>query len=103
MFGNMFGDLEGKQAEMQEKLNDISLNGEAGDGAVLIEMTAAKRVTNVEISENLLSSERKEELEDLILSALDAVLQKVALKEKELSEDMIKNMIPGLGGLGDLF
>ena len=39
MFGDLFGNVEQQQKELQEKLSKIEVSGEAGDGAIRIVCT----------------------------------------------------------------
>jgi DNA-binding protein YbaB len=46
----------------------------------------------------------KEELEDLILEAVNRVIAAAAMKEQEESQAMLSKMLPGgMGNLGNLF
>lgn len=106
MFGNIFGNLEEKQQEIKEQLDGILVESQSGDGQVVFKMTAAKKVTAIEIHDDLLNTERKDELIDLLTIAMQDGLDQAAAKEQELSQDLIQNMLPGMGGLsglGDLF
>ncbi|MBO9152796.1 YbaB/EbfC family nucleoid-associated protein [Chitinophaga sp. GCM10012297] len=100
----MFGDLFGKLQEAQQKMNDskerlkhITVEGEAGNGAVKAVATGNREIKSLEIDPSLLAAERKEELEDLLISALNR-----ALKNAEHAwENEMKNVAGGmLGGMG---
>ncbi len=41
----MFGNIQEKQAEMQKKLAAITVEAEAGDGAVKVTANAARQIT----------------------------------------------------------
>lgn len=107
MFGDIFGNLEEKQAQLKEKLSQIEIISEAGEGKVKVKMNAAKDIHSIKMADELLAPERKEELEDLLITALETALQEVSEKEKEASKEMISDMMPGFGGnlpnLGNLF
>lgn len=107
MFGDIFGNLEEKQAELKKKLSQIEIKSEAGEGKVKINMNAAKDIHSIEMADELLDADKKEELEDLLITALETALQEVSEKEKEASKEMISDMIPGFGGnlpnIGNLF
>lgn len=99
----MFGNLEEKQKEMQEKLAQIELDAEAGGGVVKVKINAARQILDVTIDPEF-KYDDVEELEDLVLTAVNRAIAAAAVKEQEESQKMIKDMMPpGLGGLGDMF
>lgn len=96
----MFGGMEEMQKQMQEKLTAITVEAEAGDGLVKIKANAAREILDVSINADL---NDKEEIEDLVLVAINKVLALAAEKEQTEMQGMIGNMMPGgMGGLGDL-
>ena len=100
MFGDLFGKLQEAQQKMQEgkeKLANITVDGEAGEGAVKVTVNGNREVKGIAINEQLLSPENKEELEDLLITALNR-----ALKNAENAwEAEMKGVAGGmLGGLG---
>ena len=78
----MFGDLSGMMAKLKEaqqkieatklRLNTILIDGEAGNGLVKVTVTANRAVKNISISEELTD---KEEIEDLLVNALNKALE----------------------------
>ncbi|OQP64157.1 hypothetical protein A3860_22390 [Niastella vici] len=100
MLGDLFSKLQEAQQKMQEgkqKLANITIDGEAGDGAVKVSVTGNREVKTISVNDSLLSPERKEELEDLLITALNRALQNA---EKQYEEEM-KGVAGGmLGGLG---
>ena len=104
MFGDLLGNMEEKQKEIREKLAEIMVEAEAGDGAIKITANAAREITNISIDKDALDLEDVEQLEDLLLVAINRVIEKATAKEAEESQNLMKNMLPpGLGGLSDLF
>lgn len=101
MFGNLFGNMEEKQAEMRRQLTGILLEAEAGNGAVTVNVNAAREVLNININPDLLQSERQEELEDLLVVAINKALALAAEKEAEEAQKLVRNMLPP--GLDKLF
>ena len=96
----MFGGMEEMQKQMQEKLTAIVVEAEAGDGLVKIKANAAREILDVSINADLAD---KEEIEDLVLVAMNKVLALAAEKEQAEMQGMLGNMLPGgMGGLGDL-
>lgn len=100
MFGDLFGQMEEQQKALREKLSEIEVEAEAGDGAVKITANAAREITNIKLAPSVLDPEDPEQLEDLLLVAINRVLEKAALKEAAESQKLISNMLPpGMEGL----
>jgi hypothetical protein len=101
MFGDLFGQMEEQQKELREKLKGISIEAEAGDGAVQVSANAAREITNIKIDPAVVDTEDMEQLEDLLLVAINRALEKAAVKEAAESQKLINNMLPP--GMSDLF
>ena len=95
IFGKI-SQIKQKLAEGKEKLAGITLSGEAGNGAVKVTVDGNRQVKSIDVAADLLAPDKKEELEDLLLTALNK-----ALKEGENAwEAEMKNAAGGmLGGL----
>jgi len=79
-------------------------------GAVKVQATAAKRIVNITISENILTDYDKESLEDLLVTAVNRALEdagKRAAKEIKDASAGMPNMpnIPGMSmpNIDDMF
>ena len=104
MFGNMMGDFEEKQKALSEKLAGIIVEAEAGNGAVKITANANGEITNITIDKEALDWEDHEQVEDLLLVAINRALQLAEEKKAAESQKLIQDMLPpGLGDLGGLF
>jgi len=94
----MFGDMMGKLQEMQraveqskQKLDTISVFGESG--YVKVEVSGNRRVMQVLINQELSD---KEELEDLLIIALNKALEQAdKVNEAEMASSA-RGLIPGL-------
>ena len=100
MFGNLFGDMEEMQRRMQEKLALIEAEAEAGDGAVKVTANGNREVVNIRISPELLKSGDPEELEDLLVVAINRALADASEKGGAESQKMMKDLLPP--GMEDL-
>lgn len=99
----MFGGMEEMQKQMQEKLTSIIVEAQSGGGMVKIKANAARQILDVTIDPSL-DLDDKEELEDLLLEAMNRVIAAAAQKEQEESQSMLSKILPGgMGGLGNLF
>lgn len=100
----MFGDIKGKQEEMQKKLAAITVQAESGDDAVIVEANANKEILNISINAEKVDLSDKEQLEDLILIAVNRAIALAKEKEQEATQSMIQDLLPpGMGDLGNLF
>jgi len=98
------GNLEEQQAKMKETLTQIVVDAEAGEGAVKVQANAAREILNISIDKEKVSLEDTEQLEDLLLVAMNRVIELAAAKEAEESQKMVSNMLPpGMEGLTDMF
>lgn len=104
MFGDLMGNLEEKQAKMKEALSAIQVESEAGDGAIKISANANRKILNVTIDKSKIDLSETEELEDLLVVALNRALTEAAEKEAVEGQKLMKDMLPpGLGGISDMF
>jgi len=100
----MFGNMEEMQQQMKAKLAEITVEGEAGDGAIKVTSNAARQILNVSINKDLLDWEDQEQVEDLLMVAVNRALELAAEKEAAETQNMLKDMLPpGMGGLSDMF
>ena len=104
MLGDMFGNMEEKQQEMRKRLAEETVEGTAGDGAVVVKANANREIINITIKKEAVDIEDLEQLEDLLLVATNRALEAAAAVEAKEAENLLKDMMPpGLGNLGDLF
>jgi len=52
MFGDLFGNVEQQQQELQKKLATIEINGDAGDGAIKVTANANQKILNISIDKS---------------------------------------------------
>jgi nucleoid-associated protein EbfC len=74
---------------MQKGLAEQSVEGQAGGGMVKVTMTGAQQVTGVVIEPAALEEDR-EMLQDLIVAAVNAALE----KSKALAQERLGSMLP---------
>ncbi len=85
--------MQFKLQEMQEKLKDIDVEGEAGGGMVKATISCAGIVRGVNIDPSVINADDKETLEDLIVAALNNANDAKEARIKTETEEM-------MGGLG---
>lgn len=93
-------EMKKKMDEVQARLENISVDGESGDGkfTVQVSVTATKKVKSIHISDELMQSGDKEHLEDLILIAIERAMEKA----QNVAEAEARSTAMG-GGLSGLF
>jgi len=85
--------------DVKVKLESISVMGDAGNGMVKVTSTGNRNIQEVQISEELLKPENKEELQDLLVVAINRALQAAENVSESEMRAMMSSMMPGLGGL----
>lgn len=98
------GNMEERQAAMKERLAKIELEAEAGDGAVVVKANGNNEILNVSIDTSKLDMEDKEQLEDLVMVAVNRAIEKAKETAAVEAQKMITEMLPpGMGDFGNLF
>ncbi|MFK7905637.1 MAG: YbaB/EbfC family nucleoid-associated protein [Chitinophagales bacterium] len=91
----MFGDL-------QKNLDRVIVEAEAGDGLVKVEATASKKIYNISIDPSLVNKDDMEELEDLIVVAINRAM-KVADHHMEAEmQKMTSSFMPPNFDIGEM-
>ncbi len=84
--------LQKKMNEVQEKLENIEVEGTAGGGLVKVISSAKGNIKKVTIDETLMKASEKEMTEDLILAAINDAKKRA---EEKTAEEM-KNITGGI-------
>jgi nucleoid-associated protein EbfC len=95
-------EMKKKMDEVQARLENISVDGESGDGKYKIEVTvtATKKVKSIRISDELMQSGDKEHLEDLLLIAIERAMEKAqGVAEAEARSTAMGGGLSGLFGM----
>jgi DNA-binding protein YbaB len=96
MFGKL-NEAKQKAEEMKLKLDAITVEGSAQ--GVQIIANANKKIISLNISADLLKPENKEQVEDLLIVAIENVLEQAENISAAEMKAMMGGMIPGLGNL----
>ncbi|MBL7814464.1 MAG: YbaB/EbfC family nucleoid-associated protein [Saprospiraceae bacterium] len=100
MFGNLFGNIEQKQAELVEKTATIVV--EATVGGIKVVANGKKEIVNIAILDPSVL-EDKEQLEDVLMAAVNRALAEAGDKAAEEMQKSMEEMLPpGFGGLADM-
>ena len=99
----MLGNMQEQLQAVKEKLDTIMVEGEAGDGNVKVTTTASKRIENISIAQELIAEGDKEQIEDLLVVALNRALDKADVTSATEMQQAYNDIMPGLGGMSSLF
>ena len=104
MFGDLLGNMEEQQKAVQEKLANVKVEGEAGGGAVRVTADGNQKILNISINQDALDWNDREQVEDLVLEAVNRALEVSKEKAADEAQNLVKDILPpGMGGLKDLF
>ena len=84
--------MQFKLQEMQEKLKDIDVEGQAGAGMVKATISCAGVVRGVEIDPSVIDANDKETLEDLVTAALNNAHENKEQRIKDETQAMMEAM-----------
>ncbi len=76
------------QEEMQAKLSQVKVEGSSGGGMVKVVMDGAKNVLDVQIDPEVINSEDREMLQDLIVAAFNDASAKAEEEAKKLLQEL---------------
>lgn len=92
------GKLQQMKQEMdniKQRLDTITVDGEAPGGKVKVTVTGNRKVTDIQVAEELLQ-EDKEQLEDFLVMAVNSALAKADQVNEAEMQGAAKGMMPGL-------
>ena len=102
MFEKLF-EAKQKADDLKKRLDGITVSGSAEGGKISVTATANKVVQSVNIDEEFLKSADKEELEELLIVAINKALEQAENIHQSEMAALSRDMMGGLGGLGNLF
>jgi nucleoid-associated protein EbfC len=92
--------MQQQQEAMKLKLAEIIVESESGDGAITVKANANREILDIAIDKSKLDWEDTEQVQDLLVTAINRVLEKAQVKEQAEAQKMISDLMPpGLGGL----
>ncbi len=92
--------MQKQMATIQEELKIKTETGTAGGGMVSVTANGKNEILSIDIEQNIISSDEKEMLQDLIIAATNDALRKVKKFEKEEMSKLTGGMnIPGVSNL----
>jgi len=100
MFENMMGKLQEakqKMEDVKDKLDQIIVVGEAQ--GIKVSLTANKLVTNIDIPQMILDDGDKDQVEDLLIMALNRGLENAENVAQSEGASLMKGILPNIPGL----
>lgn len=88
-----------KAEEIKRRLDTVSVFAEVEGGAIKVTATANKAITGIEINEDFYKDADREEVEELLLTAINKVLQQAESVSAAEMQSATKDMLGGLGGM----
>jgi DNA-binding YbaB/EbfC family protein len=92
--------MQEQLARTQDELASLTTTAESGGGMVKVTANGRQQIISISIEKEVVSAEEKEMLEDLIVAAVNRVLD----QSRELSEskmnDAARGFMPNLPGMG---
>lgn len=92
-----------KAGEVKKRLHAISVSGSVEGGKAIVTANANKVVQSVNIDPRFLKEADHEELEELLVTAINKAMQQADNISQSEMAAMTKSMLGGLGGLGNMF
>ena len=86
-------EMQGKMAQMQDDLENVTVVGESGAGLVKATATAKGELKALDIDPSIFNGDEKEVVEDLILAAIKDAQSKAS----ERAQSEMAKMTEGLG------
>lgn len=84
--------MQFRMQELQERLKDVHVEGQSGNGLVKVSLSCAGVVGSVEIDPSVIKADDKETLEDLIIAAMNSANDAKEDKIKTETEKMMESL-----------
>ncbi|MEG0314209.1 MAG: YbaB/EbfC family nucleoid-associated protein [Erysipelotrichaceae bacterium] len=84
--------LSNQMKQEQDKINSLVYKEEVAGGAIKVEISGSYQINKIVIDEVMLNPENKEDLQDLLVMALNNALNKINLDHDNMIDDKAKNL-----------
>ncbi|CAN5448617.1 YbaB/EbfC family nucleoid-associated protein [soil metagenome] len=101
MFGK-FQDMQAKMKQVQDQLEDLIVDAEAGGGMVKVKANGNRKILAIELDDDVIDPSDKEMMEDLVVAGVNKALDKAETAAKEKMQEAYKGMMPGGGMPGGM-
>jgi DNA-binding YbaB/EbfC family protein len=92
-----------KAGEVKQRLDAITVIGTAEGGKITVTANGNKVIKSVVIDEEFLKDADKEELEELLVVAINKAMEQAENVSQSEMAAMTSAMLGGMGGLGNMF
>ena len=98
MFGKM-KEVQSRMKDAQETLRTVTQTGDAGAGLVKVTVNGLKNVLSIDIDPDIIKTDDREMLQDLIVAATNKALANVETKAREHLRQATEGLLPNIPGL----
>ncbi len=98
MFDKIF-EAQQKAGEMKKRLDDITVTGTVEGGKITVTANANKVIQSIVISDEFMKEADKDELEELLVTAVNKAMEQADNINQSEMAAMTKNMFGDLGGM----
>lgn len=88
-----------KAEEIKKRMDTVSVFGEVEGGSIRVTATANKAITAIEIDADFYKQADKEEIEELLLTAVNKALDQAEKVNAHEMQAATQDMLGGLGGM----
>jgi DNA-binding protein YbaB len=99
----MFGDMEQKQRELQEKLAEIIIDHSSDDQEIVVKINANKEIKDIKVATELLAEDQAEKLQDMLEVTINEAIRKAETKAMEEMQNQLVDILPDMGSFGSPF
>jgi DNA-binding protein YbaB len=99
----MFGDMEQKQRELQEKLAEIIIDHSSDDQEIVVKINANKEIKDITVAPELLAEDQAEKLQDMLVVTINEAIRKAETKAMEEMQNQLGDILPDMGSFGSPF
>jgi hypothetical protein len=92
------GDVKKKMDEIKSRLDAVTVDGDAGNGKVLVTVTGNRKLKSIHIDDSLLSVDAKDELIDLLEMATNKALERAEQVSEAEMKAAGRDFLPGMPG-----
>ncbi len=87
--------MQGQMETIKARLETITVQGEAENGKIVVKINGNRKVTDIQIDESLITSD-KEELQDLLLVAVNRAIEQADNVNASEMQSAAMGMMPGM-------